>query len=287
MDEQVEILIIGGGPAGLSAALNARARGKSLLVLSANAQESGLYKAERLDNYLGVPAVTGAEFIARCRAQAEEMGIPVKEGKVLSVMPMGGGFGVSFGPEVFSAKTVILACGIVSKAAYPGEEALLGRGVSYCATCDGMLYRKKRVIVIAKSGHAVEEANFLNEIGCNVTVISDGRDLTGLSDCLQIIGGRALEILGTDRVESVVVDGMVLPCDGVFILRNTVSMQTLIKGLELQDGHIKTGAGMATNIPGVFAAGDCAGRPYQVAKAVGEGQVAALAAAAYLDGKIA
>jgi len=198
-------------------------------------------------------------------------------------MPTADGFMLSVGADVYAVRTVILASGIIQKAAFPGEQELLGKGVSYCATCDGMLYRKKTVCVVIRAAEGIHEANYLHEIGSTVTVISDGRSLEGLNEAIPVIEGKKIAVLGENAVEGLQVEGETIPCQGVFILRNTVAPSNLMPSLELVDGHIGVDRTMQTNIPGVFAAGDCTGKPYQVSKAVGEGQVAALGAVGYLD----
>jgi len=279
-----DIAIIGGGPAGLSAALNARVRNKSTRIFSSDYRESGLYKAEWLDNVLGTPGMSGKDYLELCLEQIRGRDVDFVSGRVLSVMPLGDKFMISAGADVYTAQAVILACGIVQKAAYPGERELLGRGVSYCATCDGMLYRQKAVCVIIKSGEGIHEANYLREIGSTVTVISDGRNLDGLHADIPVIQGKRLEIHGESSVERLEVDGETIPCQGVFILRSTVAMASLLPDLALDGAYIRVDRNMQTNLPGVFAAGDCTGKPYQVSKAAGEGLIAALNAAAYLDG---
>ena len=283
MDELIDIAIIGGGPAGMSAALNAHVRNKSVKIFTGKHKDSGLFKAESVDNYLGMPDVPGDVFLETCRKHIEERGIQAVVGRVLSIMPMGTQFYISSGPEVYSARAIILASGVVMQTAYPGEQELLGRGVSYCATCDGMLYRNKKVVVVAKNDEAGHEANFLNEIGCSVTVISDGREFDELSADIQVVSGKKLEIYGDDKVEGISIDGEQLDCQGVFILRKSIAISTLMPSIELIGGHISVDRSMAASVPGVYAAGDCTGRPYQVAKAVGEGQMAALSAVEYLD----
>lgn len=285
MPSSADIAIIGGGPAGLSAALNASVRNKSILLFSNNFKESGLYKAEKLDNVLGLPDLTGPEFLNKSLDHIKSRGIEMTEGRILNIMPSGESFFISCGADVYTASAIILASGILRNTAYPGERELLGKGVSYCATCDGMLYRKKKVTLVAKSGEAVNEANYLSEIGCDLTVISDGRDLPGLSDGIPVIKARKLIIRGEERVEALVADGQEIDCQGVFILRPTVAMDTLLPGLELENGHIKVDKSMSTSVTGAWAAGDCTGKPYQISKAVGEGLIAALSAAEYLDNK--
>lgn len=272
METAHDVIIIGGGPAGCSAALTLRARGKSVLVVSNPSEQSGLYKAERIDNYPGLPAISGAAFSNRVHAQAEGAGVDFIPGRVISAVPSGADFFVSVGSAVESAKALIITTGITQKNAYPGEAELLGRGVSYCATCDGMLYRGKRVAVLGFASDAAHEAEFLESIGCKVEFFGKDR-------------AKKFEIRGTGRVESLVADGEEYKVEGVFILRDTVSVASLLPGLETQAGSIRTQRDMSTSIPGVFAAGDCTGKPYQVAKAVGEGNIAALSAVEYLSGR--
>jgi thioredoxin reductase (NADPH) len=263
-----DIIVIGGGPAGVSAALTARNRSKDVTIVSGSVQDIPLSRAERVDNYPGLPAMTGTQLLETLRDHARSAGAALVTGRVLNVMPMGGRFGVSVGNDFFDCGAVILAAGITQKSAYPGERELLGAGVSYCATCDGMLYRGKRVAVLGLSAEAAEEAAFLRSIGCEV---------------LYFDKKAKYEIRGSGRVEALVADGERYPVDGVFILRSTVAADNLIPGISQENGHIVVDGRMRTSIPGVFAAGDCTGKPYQVAKAVGEGCVAALSAAEFID----
>ena len=166
---------------------------------------------------------------------------------------------MGIGSQVVEARAVILAIGVARGAKLPGESDLLGKGVSYCATCDGMLYRGKRVVVAGNAPDLEEEVSFLSGIGCQVTRVP----LAGL------------KILGEDRVHGVESKGERLDCDGVFLLRSTVTPADLLPALELEQGYVKVDRSMATSIPGVYAAGDCTGQPLQIAKAVGEGQMAA------------
>jgi thioredoxin reductase (NADPH) len=269
-----DIAIIGSGPAGLSAAITARMRGKSVVIISNSRTESGLCKAAEIGNYPGLPGVSGAELSGKLTMHAEGMGADMITGRVTSILPMGKEIGIGYGSEVVTAKSLILTVGIVQAAVFPGEAELLGSGVSYCATCDGMLYRGKKVVVAMLAPGAEEEADFLESIGCQVTrVKTKNISITGTSD------GDGEQ----RRVVSVTADGTEIPCDGIFILRQTIAPSSLLPGLETSKGHITTDRSMKTNIPGVFAAGDCTGAPYQVAKAVGEGQVAVLSAVEYLN----
>ena len=277
-----DIAVIGGGPAGLSAAVQARARGRSVVVIGGDVRDNALYKTERIDNYLGFTGVTGPELLERFEAHARAMGAERREGRVLSVMPMENMFYLAVGSEVEQVRAVVLATGVVQAGKLPGEAEHLGAGVSYCATCDGMLYRSRQVVVVGRSADAPHEANYLKEIGCQVTYVSP-RQPEGLRPDIPFVQAGKLRVLGDRTVEAVQADGGTIPCEGVFILRPSMAPAELLPGLELEGNYIRVDRSMATNVPGVFAAGDCTGLPLQVSKAVGEGQVAGHRAAEYVD----
>ena len=278
-----DIAVIGGGPAGLSAAVQARVRNKSVVVISGNSRDNPLYKTARIENYLGVPQISGPELLERFRTHAQQLGAAQKEGRVLNIMPMGGTFYLSIGSEMEQVKAIVLATGVIWANKYPGEEAHLGRGVSYCATCDGMLYRGKSVVVVGKAADSPQEANYLRELGCLVTYVSD-KTPDGLRPDIPFVKAARVEITGGGSgVEALRAGSVTPPCEGVFILRPSVAPADLLPGLALEDGYIRVDRNMATSIPGVFAAGDCTGLPLQVSKAVGEGLVAGLRAAEYTD----
>jgi thioredoxin reductase (NADPH) len=278
-----DALIIGAGPAGLSAAITLRRRNRSVLVLSNPISRNPLYRAEQIDNYLGMPGLTGEQMMEQFLDHAISQGVELKTGRVLSAMPFEGWM-LTVGSEIYEGKTLIIATGVARGQKYPGEQALLGRGVSYCATCDGMLYRNKPVVVVGRSADAPLEANYLADIGCQVTYVSPARP-EGLRQDIPYIKGGRLEIQGENAVEAVLVDGAAVPCQGVFILREAVAPVDLLPDLEQEDGYIKVNRRMETSLPGVFAAGDCTGKPLQVAKAVGEGQLAGEAADRWLESK--
>ena len=255
-----DLLIVGGGPAGFTAAIHARARNKSVLVVTNEPTASPLCKAPEMDNYPGLPHVSGLELVNRLVQQATGLGAEVRHGRVLSLMPLGDTVMASVGTEVVEASAAVLAVGVARAVPLKGEERLLGRGVSYCATCDGMFFRNRPIVVAGNAPDLEEETEYLLSIGCQVT---EAR-LPGL------------EILGQDKVTGVrLPDGTEIPCDGVFLLRSSIAPAQLAPGLELEDGYIKVDSRMATNLPRVFAAGDCTGQPLQLAKAVGQGQLAA------------
>ena len=175
------------------------------------------------------------------------------------------------------AEGVILCTGAKQPKLLPGENELLGRGVSYCGTCDGMLYRGRRVAVIAQGPEAVSEANFL--AGLCREVVYFGKPEDALDPRIVVSGQKPEAILGETSVSGLRAGGEDLPFDGVFIFREAAALSALLPGLEMDGAFIRVDRRMRTNLPGVFAAGDCTGLPLQVAKAVGEGCVAAISAA--------
>ena len=267
MDMSYDVIIIGGGAAATSAALTLLNRGKTVAVVSNKAETSSLYKAEKVTNYPGLPPMSGAEMTALFRRQLEESGVKMINGRALSILPMGKTFGVAVGSDYYMASAVILAAGITREKLYPGEGEYLGMGVSYCATCDGMLYRGKTVAVVGGGEEARHDADFLEGIGCKV---------------LRFEQNGKYEIRGGMKADTLIFAGEEYKVDCVFIIKDTVSVTKLVPGLQYENGAIAVDRQMATSVPGVFAAGDCTGKPFQLAKAAGEGNVAALSACDYI-----
>ena len=283
MENLVDIIIIGAGPAGLSAAVNALTRGKTVRIFSN--RENYLSKAERVDNHLGFYHVSGKELMDKFKEHAETMGIKIEDGKVVNILPLGESFMVNINGQIAEAKKVILAMGISKIKELPGEAKLLGVGVSYCATCDGMLYRGKNAVVWDQSKDAWEEANFLASIGVNVTFVSKKPRQENLSNDINFINGTITEIIGENSVEEVIIGNESIKADAVFMLRDAVAPTALIDGLELDGNFINVDKHMETNISGVYAAGDITGKPLQLSKAVSEGLIAAQHAALQIDKK--
>jgi len=270
MDSNFDIIIIGGGIAGVSAALTALNRGKKVAVITNPPETQNLYKAESVTNYPGIINMSGRDFALLLREQLEKSEASIISGRALSVMDFGGSFGVAVGNDYYSARAIILALGITREKLYPGEAEYLGRGLSYCATCDGMLYKDKTVALIG-SGHEAElDVEFLRGICREVIHLSENKPYS-------ISGGMKADTVSDGEREYKV--------DGVFVIKDTVSVTKLVEGLEYKKGGIVVDRKQQTNIPGVFAAGDCTGAPYQLAKAAGDGNVAALSACDYLKGK--
>lgn len=290
----VDITIIGAGPAGYSAAINAANRGRSVVLLSGDYKNSYLYRASVIENMPGFPGKSGAEILEAFRDHALSAGAVEIRAQVLMVMPFptddgSSLFQIACGNTIILARSCILATGVSAFKPYPGEDKFLGRGVSYCATCDGMLYRGKSVSVIGKSADAPDEAVHLAKIGCRVHFFASASDLKKWSDLLpqnvfeQVTAATSFAIEGDKTVTALSADGVPVPCEGVFILRSSIAPDSLVPGIELKDSYIHISRNQETSIPGIFAAGDCTGKPLQIAKALGEGLVASLSADAFLS----
>ena len=276
-----DLIVLGGGPAGLAAAVAARGRGKSALVIGNRWQDSPLAKAERIDNYPGLPGVSGYELLGAFQRHAEDAGAAFVFGRATSLMAFNG-FAVTVGAEVYQGRALILSPGVVRQAKFPGEQEFLGRGVSYCATCDGMLYRGRDVVVVGRTSGAPEEAKYLQSIGCRVTYTAPKKP-ENLPEDIPFVAADRVEIKGGEAVSTAVLDAVEVPCACVFVLRAALAPTDLLPQLELDRGYIRVGRDMSTSVAGVYACGDCTGAPLQVAKAVGEGHVAGLSACEYID----
>ncbi len=275
--------IIGTGPADLSAALNLKIHGKRFLWLGSKAFSEKVRRAEEILNYPGLAAVSGETMCAAFHRQAEQMGLEIQDAMVTSIMNFGSHYAILAQENFYEAKTVILATGVTAVATIPGEPELLGRGVSYCATCDGGLYRGKTIAVVCTSARFEHEVTFLAGLAAKVFYFPGYQEVGTLPENVQILPSRVVKIQGDDRVQSVLLkDGSELPVDGVFCLRDSISLSSLLPDVRKEQGHIAVDRSMATNLPGCFAAGDCTGRPYQYVKAAGEGNVAAHSVIAFL-----
>ena len=280
----LDIAIIGAGPAGLSAAITGVIRNKKVKVFGNPPSTSYIYKAERVDNYLGMSGVTGQEMMEQFTSHAKDVGVEIETKKVIEIFPMGNYYTLNVENEFIEARTVILANGLTKTAVLEGEETFLGRGVSYCATCDGPLYRGKEVVVIGDSAHAEEDANYLAEVCEQVYYIPLYKEIKHLDARIQVVNSRPKRILGEQVVQELELREGSLTVNGVFIIKENIPTTKLLSGLELDNKSIRVNGMMETNLPGVYAAGDCTGKPFQVAKAVGQGSVAVLQAVSYLNG---
>ncbi|WP_253197450.1 NAD(P)/FAD-dependent oxidoreductase [Clostridium algidicarnis] len=283
--QRYDIAIIGSGPAGLSAAINAKIRNKNIIIFGYEDFSSKLIKAPKINNYLGFHDISGLELKEKFKEHIESMNIEITYERVNNIYAMGEYFSIMVNETIYEAKSVIVATGIEYTKPLKGEEEFLGKGVGYCATCDAPLYRNKVVTVIGYNKEAEEEANYVSELASKLYYIPMYKANYELRDGIEIVEDRPIDIIGKDRVEKLILSSRQLETDGLFILKDSISPAQLVPGLLMEEGHIKVDRTMKTNIEGCFAAGDCIGRPYQYIKASGEGLIAALSAVSYVDYK--
>jgi thioredoxin reductase (NADPH) len=277
------MIIIGCGPAGLSAAINANIREKEILLLGGEFCTARLYKAPHIDNYLGFQDISGKELRSKFLSHLKKTGIEIHTRQVTSIYSSEDTLQAMIEDEIITAQAIILATGLTTPKYIPGEQKLVGRGISYCATCDAALYRGKNIIVLGETDEAEEEANFMVNICNKVSFLSLYGNTHNLNKEINIIKGTPKLIHGKDTFSALETEQEIFEADGLFIIREVTPVSQLLPGLSLDNNFIKVNHDMATNLPGVYAAGDCTGPPFQVAKSVGEGLVAALSAAKYID----
>ena len=279
-----DVVIIGGGPAGLSAALNLKIRNKSFLLLGGTEKVTGLMKAPQIDNYLGFMEVSGTDMLAAFKKHVESMDIEIKHEKVQNILSMGDYFGINAGANIYEAKTIILATGHGKAKYMPGEKEYLGKGVGYCATCDGPLYRNKPIAIVSENQEGEEEANFLSELCSEVYYLPQYEGEYKVNDKVKLLKEKPVVIEGNEMKANLLKTSQnELKVDAIFIIRDVIPIGQLIEGLDIEEGSIKIDRNMAASIPGIFACGDNTGKPYQIAKAVGDGGTAALSAAKFID----
>lgn len=293
-----DIAIIGTGPAGVSAAITSKVRGKNILLIGSSPVSSKVEKAHAIDNYPGLPHIGGAELAQRFQDHLRSMDIEITTRHVASVYAMGGYFTLQVDGQFLEATCVILATGVNFGKPLPGEDENLGRGVSYCATCDAALYHGKSASVAGYSPEAEADVRFLAEVADRVYYIPvysakakadlDNGRVMDLPANVEVVRGKpasiareggkmALSLSGADEGKDV------LTADGIFLLRESVAPDKLVPGLKMDGNHVGVNRKMETNLPGFYAAGDITGTPYQYIKSAGEGNVAALSAVSYLD----
>ena len=283
MNDIYDIAIIGGGPAGLSAALTARIRGKKVALFEHLDFSRKLQRAHDVDNYLGMPHRTGTDIMREMADHALSHEPDVIREKVISVFPGKKNFTIACKEEMYTARTVILATGVTSGALFQGEKDLLGKGVSYCATCDGMFFRGKKVAVISYGKEGETDAAYLAGLCQEVYYLPQYRaDMNLRADNIIVENVTPRRIEGENKTEKLITSQGEMTVDGVFIIRESDPPENLVRGLALDGVHIAVDRQMHTNINGLYACGDNTGKPYQVSKAVGEGLIAALSAVEYL-----
>ena len=234
-----DCIIIGTGPAGLSAALNQKTYKKSFVWFGSKNLSDKVQKAEKITNYPGFPELTGQELFSHFTDHIQSAGLDITEKTVTNVMSVGTYYMVLADNEVYEAKTLILAMGVMTAKLLKGEDELLGRGVSYCATCDGMFYKDKEIAVLCNDPKYEHEVEYLADLAAKVTYFPMFSDSQIKKENVTISKDFPLEIKGSDRVTGIVLkSGKVLELDGIFCLRNAIAPSKLVSGLEIENGHI-------------------------------------------------
>lgn len=278
-----DCIIVGTGPAGLSAALNLKIYNKDFIWFGSKRLSEKVVKAEKIMNYPGIPAVTGRELFDRFNEHIKEADLEITERTVTNIMNAGDYYMLLADNEIYETKTVILCMGVMSARALDNEDALLGKGVSYCATCDGMFYKNKKIAVISNDPKYEHEVEYLADLASEVTFFPSYKDAKIEHENVTISTDAPVAVNGENHVSSLTLrSGKMIELDGIFCLRNAIAPAKLLPGIEIDNGHIVVNREMETNLKGCFAAGDCTGRPYQYTKAVGEGNVAAHSCIEYL-----
>lgn len=283
--KRYDIAIIGTGPAGISAAITSKIRNKDIILIGNKELSNKITKAHKIENYLGLPAISGKDLANNFINHLNEIGIEIYDKYVGTVYSMNYYFVLQCGEEMIEATTVIVASGVIQNNTIKGEEEYLGKGVSYCATCDARLYKGKDVAVLGYSLDSVHEADFLAEIVNKVFYFPLNNTVPHESDKIIIVKEKPIEIIGESSISKLRTETEEYDISCVFILRDAILPDKLIPGIETDGAHIKIDVNMNTNIKGLFACGDIAGKPYQYIKAAGQGNIAALSAISYLNTK--
>lgn len=269
-----KVIIIGSGPAGVSAALYTARAGIETTVISKGSGALG--KAEKIENYYGfAEPVSGQALEEAGEDGAKRLGVEIVEEEVVG-LSYANGFTVQTNEKTYYADSVILAAGASRKTpSITGLRELEGKGVSYCAVCDAFFYRKKDVIVLGNGEYALREAMELKPIVNSVTILTNGEEKqVSFSEEFRVIEKKINKISGEDRVTGIIFeDGSEIKADGIFVAFGIAGSIDLAKkiGAITEKNTILTDKTMATNVPGLYAAGDCTGGLYQISKAVYEG----------------
>ncbi len=278
-----DIAVIGGGPAGISAAVTAASKGRKVVLFEAHGFSPRLRSVEKVTDYMGVPDVSGSKLMDIFVEHLRLTDADVVEEKIISLKEIGEGFQLGTPNGTYEADAVVLATGISRSELLPGEKEFLGRGVSYCAKVDGMNYKGKKVIAIATVPDALDEVEYLADICEHVFFFPR---YTGFvppkKKNITVVMETPLEITGTDKVTGLHTDSDFFSVQAVFMFRASDPLNSFLPGLQIRGRSVYVDDQAETNIEGVFAGGDCTGQPWQCNRAAGQGQKAALSAIRYL-----
>lgn len=285
-----DVTIIGAGPAGISASLYTKRANLNTLVIYND--KSGLEKAEKIENYYGFEnGIDGESLYNTGISQAKNLGVEIKKEEVLKIEIAENGFEVTTTNNTYTSKTIIIATG--NKKNTPkikGIKEFEGKGVSYCAICDGFFYKGKEVAVLGNGNYAISETNDLINLAKQITILTNGKEVPSIrAENVKVIPKEIREVRGEDRVEEIEFeDNSKLKIDGIFIAEGTAGTKEFAKklGILTNGDKIIINEKMETNIPRMYACGDCTGGLLQISKAVYEGATAGLEVIKYLKNKL-
>ncbi len=301
-DGSYDVIILGGGPAGLTAAIYTARFGLKTLIIEGKKLGGKSWGPHMIENYPGFPeGISGTELVERFIEQAKKFGTEMRKETVVSLLPFGDTHMVQTRGGVYDAITIIIATGIQRKQLrIPGEMEFKGRGVSYCAICDAPFYKDKNVAVIGAGAEAVEDALKLTDFVDKIYAIPGNEGYrTGIKEIHELVDNNKIEVIENADIESIGGSTLVeyitltgersrIDVDGVFIILESVPTMSILTdaGIETDGGScILVDKNQSTNIQGIFAAGDCVCGGMQVVTAAGEGGKAGLAALKYIRSK--
>lgn len=282
--KETDIFILGKGPAGIQASIYAKRANLEPLVVG---KDLGMcLKAKTVENFYGTETITGTELVEKGITQAENLGIEVVSDEVVSLSFGEDGFIVKTLNEIYLAKTFLFASGTHRNVArIRGINRYEGKGVSYCAVCDAFFYKNKTVAVLGHSEYAASEVSELVEVCDRVYVLCNGQKVDAeFDERAIIIEDKVIEVSGEDKIEKVHLENQELEVSGIFVALGTASSTDLAQkiGVAIEKDRILVNENMETNIPGLYAAGDCTPGYQQIAKAIGDGCVAGMSMAQYV-----
>ncbi len=285
-----DVIIIGAGPAGISASLYIKRANLNPLVIYND--KSSLEKSEKIDNYYGFEkGIDGKKLYEDGIKQAKNLGIDIKNEEVIKIEFVEEGYSVTTSKNKYNAKCVILATG--NKKNTPnikGIKDFEGKGISYCAICDGFFYKDKNVVVIGSGNYAISETNDLINISKEITILTNGKEAPEIrADNVKVNEKKIREIRGDSRAEEIeFTDNSRLKTDGIFVAEGIAGSLEFAKklGIITKNNKIIVNEKMKTNLPGIYACGDCTGGLLQISKAVYQGTVAGLEAIKYLKKRL-
>ena len=296
-----DVVIVGGGPAGLTAAIYAVRANKKVLVLEATACGGQIVNTSKIENYPAAPGITGLDFGQTLQKQAEDLGVEIEFESVEKIIDNDMSKLVITEDDQYKARSVIIACGTEPRRlGLENEDKYTGSGISYCATCDGSFYRNKIVAVNGGGNSALHEALYLSEIAEKVFLIHRRNEFRGSADLVEkikkkdnvelILNANIVGLNGDKKLKSITISHgdktEELALDGLFVSIGRIpKAKGLIDGLELtEDDYVKADESCTTNIPGVFVAGDVRSKEIrQLVTATSDGAIAAEAALRYID----